>query len=482
MSQFSPQQVSIFVETFYQTWSTKTLQTRNDYQDSVIAADLAADLAPGTIPPGSIPSFDQLTGGSATRTSGGATSSGAQVLESQQAQNSGANPIDPPSVPTATVLSPTAVAQAADRAIQYANDVTQVGSQIQATRPGNVNIGSLVPTPRSSTTVTNDRSFFLLPDDQRTGTTPGAFANDDGGRSNDVQVRDLLRQRIDTLYGTTQNINNQTNVLSQYENSTYTLSWYISPTGFNPQTGRAPGNYFLLAQSGGTAGTAGSVQSNQVDATGGLATAPVDYVSTASRNPFFDVDFFIDNMEVVTRFPLAGTRMSHTNTEISFTVTEPYGLSLIPRLQNAIEDVYKQAGIFTASGAGYASALYLMVIKYWGQKETGELEPVRSPNGVLVQKVIPFKIRELRFSQGTRFVEYRIVGNPPFTYWGFGHERGVILEKYTLTGRTVKDVLVGQAAATGTAASSSNEAAAQGRETTASVTESQQNTVVTDVG
>jgi hypothetical protein len=44
------------------------------------------------------------------------------------------------------------------------------------------------------------------------------------------------------------------------------------------------------------------------------------------------------------------------------------------------------------------------------------------------------------------------VGAPPFSYVGFGQERGILLEKYTLTGRTVKDALAGQTAATGTSA------------------------------
>jgi hypothetical protein len=278
------------------------------------------------------------------------------------------------------------------------------------------------------------------------------------------------------LYGTDRQIPNQENVLQKYENYTYQLSWYLAPPSNYNRFGnyRNLSNYYLLAQSGGAAGVAGSVQSSQgVDATGSLDTAVPDVVSNASRNPFFDVDFFIDNLDINTRFPLAGTRMSHSNTELSFTVTEPYGLSLIPRLQNAIEDLYKQAGIFTKSGARYSSAVYVMVIKFWGIKPDGTLErvissPSNSGTSGPVEKYIPFLIRELRFSQGSRFVEYRITGNPPFTYIGFGRERGVLLDRYTLTGRTVKDVLSGQAVATGTAAA---DTAIEGRTVTTSATD-----------
>lgn len=480
MANARQQQVTVFVETFYQNWNTKVLQNRAEYFDSVNAADLAAGLPLGTIPPNSIPTFEQLTGGSATRSTGGATSAGSVVGNDQLGQVT--NVTNPPNVPI-----PAGGAIAPDRenlrqtAAQFAADVnalaqqTILGEQSQATVPGNVNVGR--PVSKPDIAYINEQGRYAIemtlnpvgpPPGQSQGTTPGAFRTDDGSRgSSSTETSTLLRQRIDQLYGTNRTIQSQENVLAAYENISYQLSWYIAPPSFYNRFSnyRNIPDYFLLAQSGGASGTAGSVQSAQVDAIGSVETAPADLVSNASRNPFFDLDFYIDNFEVVTRFPLAGTRMSHSNTEISFTLTEPYGISLIPRLQNAVEDVYKQAGVFTGRGARYASALYVMVIKFWGQKQDGTLERVvrRTANGTpigAVEKYIPFVIRELRFSQGSRFVEYRIVGNPPFTFVGFGQERGVLLQRYTLTGNTVKDALVGQNTATGTAASATTTGAA----------------------
>jgi hypothetical protein len=474
------QQVNTFVETFYSSWNQKLLQNQSDYFDSVNAGDIAAGLPLGTIPPGSIPSFAQLTGGSATRTSGGATSSGTIVANAQAGQNPGANPQNPPNIPLIQPLNlnPTGATPAENFAARINAEVNALaqsvlpGTQSQAVSPGNVNFGTLVP---ANPPLTDDGSFGRLEAQRFAGTTPGAFATDEAARANAVQSRDLLRQRIDQLFGASTLVNSQSNILSAYENYTYQLSWYIAPPATYNRGGnyRNLSSYYLLAQSGGAAGTAGSVQSQQgVDAVGSVDTAVPDSVSNASRNPFFDLDFYIDNLDITTRFPLAGTRMSHSNTEISFTLTEPYGISLIPRLQNAVEDVYKTAGVFTGRGARYASALYVMAIKFWGVKEDGSLERVitQTANGTPigpVEKYIPFVIRELRFTQGSRFVEYRIVGNPPFTFVGFGRERGVLLDRYTLTGRTVKDVLVGQSTATGTAAA---DTATEGRTVTSAVT------------
>jgi hypothetical protein len=465
------QQLAIFAETFYENWNTKVLRSRTDYFDSINAAALAAGLPPGTVPPGAIPSFEQLSGGAATRTSGGATSAGTVVAGEQFAQTSGANPINPPGqVIIPPLLSPAAQDALLADATRFANDVNRLasrlltGEQSQATQPGNVNLGSQKPSPPDIAYI-NDQGRLNPrregPDaGVGAGTTPGAFQTDDAARSNSGATKEVLRQQIDQLYGTSRLISNQRNVLSEFENYSYQLSWYIAPPSFYNKFSnyRNIPDYFLLAQSGGAAAGAGSVQSQQgIDAVGSIETAVPNVVSTASRNPFFLEDFYIDNFDIVTRFPLAGTRMSHSTTEISFTLTEPYGLSLIPRLQNAVEDVYKQAGVFTGQGARYSSALYIMVVKFWGVKQDGTLERVitRTANGTPigpVEKYIPFVIRELRFSQGSRFVEYRIVGAPPFSYVGFGQERGILLEKYTLTGRTVKDALAGQTAATGTSA------------------------------
>jgi hypothetical protein len=397
------------------------------------------------------------------------------VANAQAGQNPGANSQNPPNISLIQPLNlnPTGATPAENFAARINAEVNALaqsvlpGTQSQAVRPGDVNFGTLVP---ASPPLTDDGSFGRLEAQRFAGTTPGAFATDEAARANAVQSRDLLRQRIDQLFGATTPVNSQGNVLSAYENYTYQLSWYIAPPGTYNRGGnyRNLPSYYLLAQSGGAAGTAGSVQSQQgVDAVGSVDTAVPDSVSGASRNPFFDLDFYIDNLDVTTRFPLAGTRMSHSNTEISFTLTEPYGISLIPRLQNAVEDVYKQAGVFTGRGARYSSALYVMAIKFWGVKEDGSLEKVVSQNAGPVEKYIPFVIRELRFTQGSRFIEYRIVGNPPFTFVGFGRERGILLERYTLTGRTVKDLLVGQSTATGTAAA---DTAIEGRTVTSAVT------------
>lgn len=479
MALLTSAQKTRFVSTFYNEWDQKFLKNRGDYNDSVNVADIAVGLPLNTIPEGLIPSFAQLTSGLASRISGGSTSSGTIVAESQAAQNSGANTIDPPLGGTEDLVSPQTEAAREATLFTQVSDLfpqrTVVGSQIQAAQAGNQGLGIPIPVPPVTLlddagglgrvldvgSVSNAISGAFNP-----GASTGAFANDDGGQAQEQRNRDQVRQRIETLYGSNKPINNQANALTQYENFSYQLGWYIAPpSNYNKFSNyRNLSNYFLLAQSGGASGTAGSVQSSQVDATGSAATAPVDLVSNASRNPNFDVDFYIDNLEVVTRFPLAGSRMSHTISEINFVVTEPYGISLVRRLQNAVEDVYRQAGVFTGSGARYASALYVMAIKFWGVDENGLAVRAKSKDGTLIEKYIPFVISEFKFSQGSRFVEYRITGRSPFTFVGFGQERGIILDRVTLTGRSVKDVLGAQTSATSTADAAT---AVEGRTTTA---------------
>lgn len=461
----SAQVIQQYVTAFWQSWNSGTKRDRLAYDTAVNAAAAAAGLAPGTVPPNSIPTFAQLSGGSGSRDSGGSASTGALVKNAQQAQAPRANPTNP----LLLLAGVTAGAAVASRVLTPPNQdgggaaalptaATQPGTQTQAVPPGTANQGQpLRPSPVaaavvSGTTAPPPSAAVADRDSSRysPGSRPGSFQQDDAAANNPEQNTDINRQRINNLYGQSNLINNQTNVLSRYVNTTYQLSWYISPVGALNSLNtleRSLNNYYLLAQTGGMPGiSTAAATTNVVDATGGQETAMSNLVQAADRNPFFDLDFYIDSLEVVTKFPLAGTRMSHTVSEIVFTVVEPYGLSLIPRLQSAIEDVYKLNGIFTAAGARYSSALYVMAIKFWGVKEDGTIERVATTRAdgsriANVEKYIPFVIRDLRWTQSNKQIEYRITGNSPFTFVGFGQERGIALERYNLTGRTVKDVL-----------------------------------------
>ena len=168
---------------------------------------------------------------------------------------------------------------------------------------------------------------------------------------------------------------------------------------------------------------------------GGASTAPT---AAVARNEFFQLDYYIDNLEIKSKITGKGTGRSNNATDIAFTVTETTGITLIDNLYNAVQSVYKNSGI------PYVSAVYLLVIRFYGYDETGKI--VQASNGdnnnALVEKFIPFNLSQLNFSVGNKLVEYSVKAKPLIYNVAFGSNLGVVKEQIQITGATVKDLLM----------------------------------------
>ncbi len=242
---------------------------------------------------------------------------------------------------------------------------------------------------------------------------PGVGAGEDGQTASNTQ-------QILNAFNKTRFVP-KNNILDQYASYTYNIAWYLmDPSGFVALTKTGKPNYAsysLLMQSGGA------------------STAPN---AAIARNEFFELDYYIDNLEIKSKITGKGTGRANNATDIAFTVTETTGITLIDNLYNAVQSVYKNSDI------PYVSAMYCLVIKFYGYDETGKI--VQASNGdnnnALVEKIIPFKLTELNFSVGNKLVEYTIKAKPLVYDVGFGSNLGVIKSPIEITGATVKDLLM----------------------------------------
>jgi hypothetical protein len=183
--------------------------------------------------------------------------------------------------------------------------------------------------------------------------------------------------------------------------------------------------YYLLVQSGG---------------------APV-----AGRSPFFPLDFYIDNFELSTIYsstPDAGG--SAQLTELSFTVTEPNGITLLSNLLNAVRELYESKNIAKpGTPINYAAAQYCMVIRFYGYDINGNLvQPIARKTGstdnrAAIEKFVPFTISGIEFKVANKLVEYMVKGIAVPDITGFSTNRGSIPQNFQFQGSTVKDILVG---------------------------------------
>ena len=211
------------------------------------------------------------------------------------------------------------------------------------------------------------------------------------------------------------------NILDQYASYTYNIGWYLmdpaAVTALEQTKKFNLASYSLLMQSGGA------------------STTPVAGIT---RNKFFELDYYIDNLEIKSKITGKGTGRSNNTTEIAFTVTETTGITLIDNLYNAVQSVYKNSSV------PYVSAVYLLAIRFYGYDENGKI--VQASNGdnnnAVVEKFMPFQLSELNFSVGNKLVEYSIKAKPLIYNIAYGSNLGVVKKQIQITGATVKDLLM----------------------------------------
>lgn len=190
---------------------------------------------------------------------------------------------------------------------------------------------------------------------------------------------------------------------------------------------------------------------NLIIQTGGIANN--------QRNPFFPADFYLDDLTIQTFQQGAGTGISHNATEMSFTLTEPHGISLFRRMTAAIADLRKRTG---NQNTHYASQPYLMAIRFYGYDADGKLVaagtdtnaaissstgPDTSDTNAIVEKFIPFIFTSIKLEASTAFTRYQCSAMA-LQDLGFSQARGIIPYNVQLTATTLENLLVGNYQAT----------------------------------
>ena len=297
---------------------------------------------------------------------------------------------------------------------------------------------------------------------------------------------------INTLSGTNAGLNSSTqpsggikpqpNVLDNFASYTYNIGWYLLTLPQSEQVMTSSkidsSQWSLLVQSGGapaaqqgssqtgTAGLAIPSFANLTPAT--LTKSGTVTRSTGGRNQFFPLDYYIDNLEI--KAEITGSSQG-TLAAMSFQVTEPNGLTLLPNLNSAVRQAYKDT---TASPN---NAIYCLVIKFYGWDINGNLitDP-SSSRGVLgampsganaaVVRYYPFKLIKLEFKLAGKQVEYSCTCVPTAFKYATSTAFGSVPYNIELTGETVKQVLVGNGTTSTVPLDSKGKPIGSGREAT----------------
>lgn len=280
--------------------------------------------------------------------------------------------------------------------------------------------------------------------------TAGVGASGDDSASASTQTK---QAEVNAAYNSAVKIKPQDNVLDKFSSYTYQASVYLmSPLQYEQllnSSKKSVNGYQLLFQSGGAPNNTGGPQGNN------YSPGSAD----AGRNPFFDNDFYIDSITIDNALPGRQTGAAHMVTDVKFTVVEPTGMTLIDSLYAAVKDFAPQ----DATGAvNYSAATYLMVIRFFGYDEAGNLvtpggsTAVGSGNSAaVVEKFVPFLIKKIKWGVTNKLVQYDFECAPVGQLIGSSTARGTIPYDIELTASTVGKVLKGNSKfGTGTSSSS----------------------------
>jgi len=458
------EQIDLFLQYFFQSWDNSFKDLRA-YNKAIAVAEDRSGVNYNLVK-GAVPTYQSLTGGFAV------ASSGAIVGNAAVARDDGANSNLPPTGQQ--------VATPAGR-ITLAGAGSGTNAKVTPTTESDPTVGTdaavrtAAQTQAINTTINNSGLPVLAEDgtvsnlrrNPETGDLydpgpnyapaggPGAASgNEDSGRA-----KNATQTSIDTLFSTVQNITPQGNILDQYASYTYNISVYLMDSaGYKRLINSAKRNvagYALLFQSGGAA--AGSPDGN---------------AATGGRNPYFSLDYYIDNVEINGQIQGKGTGSPHNSTTMKFTVIEPNGITLINNLNDAVLDyIYKGNVELKRSGgakqAAWGGQNYLMVIKFYGYDINGNLVRggTQKPNGgsdpnAVIEKYIPFQISQLKFRVGSKAVEYNFECVAPGNGINASSNRGTIPYDTEIAATTLKEALAGELVVTANATDANGRPAA----------------------
>ena len=159
------------------------------------------------------------------------------------------------------------------------------------------------------------------------------------------------------------------------------------------------------------------------------------------------MDYYIDSIQIEHLILGRATQAAHGVTNLKFTVIEPGNISLLDNIYRAVQDLNPEL----AGQINYASAIYLMVIRFYGYDLDGR--PVRvgaaaddasltDPDAV-VEKFIPFRIRQINWTVSNQLVNYQIEGTAVGQIVAAATRRGTIPADIQLSGATVRAMLQG---------------------------------------
>jgi len=229
------------------------------------------------------------------------------------------------------------------------------------------------------------------------------------------------------------------NPLSLYSSYTYQLSLYmITPDAYD-EFNKSGRKNILLTNNASERGAAGTGGAFLIAQSGGIN-------DDSTRAPGFHFDYFIDNLQIKSAVSPQGAGGATVNYEMSFTITEQYGLSFVTNLKRAKQALEAYSSTINYKESSNASRqFFILGIRFLGYDANGNLitqSPLINEPDPTFQRFYDIQFTKVGFKLDGKTTTYNIeAATIPITA-GLGQKRGVIDKGANqLTGNTVGDIL-----------------------------------------
>lgn len=239
------------------------------------------------------------------------------------------------------------------------------------------------------------------------------------------------------------------NPLSNFSSYTYQISLYmVTPDAYDAfiLSGRTNINAISNMASGAAQTPAGSAY--LIAQSGGINN------TTSKRAPGFELDYYIDDLKITQTISGKDVQGPSNVSDFTFTITEPYGFSLLTKLRKAQTELATNTNVKNfALAQNPARQMFILGIRFLGYDKNGKVinsKDVPSSDGNpqgnasgLFERYYDILIRDLKFKIDGKSVVYNIVAKNAGTVIGFGGKLGTVYQDTPIVGQTVYDALLG---------------------------------------
>lgn len=177
--------------------------------------------------------------------------------------------------------------------------------------------------------------------------------------------------------------------------------------------------------------------------------------NTTQRAPGFNLDYYIDNLKIITYASGKSTYTASNNTEIFFDIVEPYGFSFATNLRRAADSIASYSkSLGNKKLQNPSRQFFILGIRFYGYNQNGTVQTAQSsfgedvldPGGegqAVFERFYDFKITQIKFKLDGNVSKYNIEGHATSPGEAYGAKRGVINYTVPIEASNVGEALEG---------------------------------------